>query len=231
VDIRTTLSFIRHGEGMANSTHRILDQCAGSGLTPQGIQQVHQLQQRLRITDEIQADAIVTSTFHRAHETAQILAPLWSVPLVLDDDLQELRYGVDDMTYADFNAHYGAFNVRDAPNRQKSPRGESWQQFTARATHAVERIRQTYAGQRVVLVTHGGVIRALLFLVLRLDLSRADWGRSQLDYTSITQWHHEQTETGARWSLLRWNDAAHLHLVPLAVSPAQANERHGHGDV
>jgi 2,3-bisphosphoglycerate-dependent phosphoglycerate mutase len=177
------------------------------------MQQAQQLQQRLRISGEIQADVIVTSTFQRALETAQILMPLWPAPLVLDDDLQELRYGVDDMAHADFNARYGAFNVRDQPSRQKSPMGESWQQFAARATAAIDRMCQTYAGQRVVLVTHGGVIRSLLFLVFRLDLSRADWGRSLLDYTSITHWCHEQTETGARWSLLRWNDAAHLHLV------------------
>ena len=203
---------------MTNISDRILDQCEGSGLTPRGIQQVQQLQQRLRITGEIPANVIVTSTFRRALETAHLLASLWPVPVVLDDDLQELRYGVDDMLGADFNAQYGAFSVRDEPTRQKSPSGESWQQFAARATSAIDRIRETYAGQNVVLVTHGGVIRALFFLVMRLDLSRADWGRSLLDYTSITHWRYEQTDTGARWSLLRWNDAAHLHLVGLPES-------------
>jgi len=215
--LQTNLYFIRHAEGMANVSNRILDQCAGSGLTPRGIQQAQQLQQRLRISGEIQADIIVTSTFQRALETAHVLAPLWPVPLVLDDELQELRYGVDDMPHADFNARYGDFNMRDEPTRQKSPRGESWQQFAARTTNAIDRIRQTYAGQSVVLVTHGGVIRSLFFLVLRLDLSRADWGRLLLDYTSITHWRHEQTETGARWNLARWNDAAHLHLVGVAA--------------
>jgi broad specificity phosphatase PhoE len=210
---QTNLYFIRHGEGMINVSDRILDQCAGSGLTLRGVEQARQLCERLRISGEIRADVIVTSTFLRALETAQFLASLWSVPVVLDDDLQELRYGVDDMPGADFTARYGAFNVRDEPMRQKSPQGESWQQFAARATRAVERICETHAGQSVVLVTHGGVIRALLFLVFRHDLSRPDWGRSLLDYTSITHWRHEQMDTGARWSLERWNDAAHLRLV------------------
>jgi probable phosphoglycerate mutase len=220
--LQTNLYFVRHAEGTANVSNCILDQCAGSGLTPRGIQQAQQLQQRLRISGEIQADVIVTSTFQRALETAQVLAPLWEVPLVADDELQELRYGVDNMPRADFNARYGAFNMRDEPTRQKSPRGESWEQFAARATHAIDRIRQTYAGKSVVLVTHGGVIRSLFFLVLRLDLSRTDWGRSLLDYTSITHWRHEQTETGARWNLVRWNDAAHLHLVAVAASTSPA---------
>jgi len=211
--LQTNLYFIRHAEGMANVSGRILDRCEGSGLTPLGIQQARQLQQRLRMTGEIPADVIVASTFRRALETAHLLAPLWPVPVVLDDDLQELRYGVDDMPVTDFNAQYGAFDVRAEPDRHKSPNGESWQRFAARATGAIDRICQTYAGQSVVVVTHGGVIRSLFFLVLRLDLSRAYWGRSQLDYTSITQWRYEQTDTGARWSLLRWNDAAHLHLI------------------
>jgi broad specificity phosphatase PhoE len=210
---QTNLYFIRHGEGMINVSDRILDQCAGSGLTLRGVEQARQLCERLRISGEIRADVIVTSTFLRALETAQFLASLWSVPVVLDDDLQELRYGVDDMPGADFTARYGAFNVRDEPMRQKSPQGESWQQFAARATRAVERICETHAGQSVVLVPHGGVIRALLFLVFRHDLSRPDWGRSLLDYTSITHWRHEQMDTGARWRLERWNDAAHLRLV------------------
>jgi probable phosphoglycerate mutase len=205
---------------MANVSGRILDRCQGSGLTRLGIQQAQQLQQRLRTTSEIPADIIVTSTFRRALETARLLAPLWLVPVILDDDLQELRYGVDDMAVADFNAQYGAFDVRAEPDRQKSPNGESWQQFAARSTNAIDRIRQTYAGQSVVVITHGGVIRSLFFLVLRLDLSRADWGRSQLDYTSITHWRHEQMDIGARWSLLRWNDAAHLHLIRLAATPS-----------
>jgi broad specificity phosphatase PhoE len=113
---------------------------------------------------------------------------------MLDDDLQELRYGVDDIPGADLTAHFGAFNVRDEPTRQKSPTGESWQQFAARATRAIDRMCQTAAGQTVVLVTHGGVIRAFLFLVFRHDLSRPDWGHSLLDYTSITHWRHEQVE-------------------------------------
>ncbi len=214
--LQTNLYFILHGEGMTNISNRILDQCVGSGLTPRGVQQVQQLHERLRITDEIHADAVVTSSFQRALETAQLLAPLWLAPIVVDNDLQELRYGEDDMLYADFHAHYGSFNVRDQPERQKSPRGESWQQFAARATGAIDRIRETYAGQRVVLVTHGGVIRALFYRVLRLDLSRADWGHSRLEYTSITHWCHEQTDTSARWSLLCWNDAAHLYFIRLA---------------
>jgi len=145
---------------------------------------------------------------------------MWSVPVALDDDLQELRYGVDNMSGADFTAHYGAFNVRDEPTRQKSPGGESWQQFAARATRAIDRICHTAAGQTVVLVTHGGVIRVLLFSVFRHDLSRPDWGRSLLDYTSITHWRYEQTERGKCWSLLRWNDAAHLHLIGAGAPPA-----------
>ena len=165
--LQTNLYFIRHAEGMTNVSARILDQCAGSGLTPRGIQQAQQLQQRFFMSGEIQPNVIVTSTFQRALETAHLLVPVWAVPLVLDDELQELRYGVDDMARADFDAHYGSFNVRDEPMQQKSPMGESWQQFATRATQAIDRIRQTYAGQSVVLVTHGGVIRSLFFLVLR----------------------------------------------------------------
>lgn len=216
--IQTDLFFIRHGEGMTNISNRILDCCAGSGLTPHGMEQVQQLQQRLRITGEIQAHAIVTSTFQRALETAQLLAPLWQLRLVPDDGLQELRWGADGMDRADFAARYGTFDIRDDLTRQRSPHGESWQQFSERATGAIDRICQAYAGQTVVVVTHGGVIRSLLFLVFRHDLTRADWGRSLLDYTSITHWRHEQIGTGARWSLLRWNDAAHLHLVRVAAT-------------
>jgi probable phosphoglycerate mutase len=217
---QTNLYFIRHGEGMTNISKRILDRCAGSGLTPCGIQQVQRLEQRLRSTGEIQADVVVTSTFLRALETAHLLAPVWPVPLVVDDDVQELRYGADDMLYTDFNRQYGAFNVRDEPTRHKSPGGESWQQFSARAINAIDRICQTYAGQRVVVVTHGGVIRALLFSVFRHDLARPDWGHSLLDYTSITHWRHESLDTGARWSLIRWNDAAHLFLIGIEAPSA-----------
>ena len=42
------------------------------------------------------------------------------------------------------------------------PGGEPVTQFSARVLAAVERLHQTYAGERVLLISHGGVMRLLL---------------------------------------------------------------------
>ena len=48
------------------------------------------------------------------------------------------------------------------PYRFTPPEGEPVSEFSARVLGAVSRLHQAYAGERVLLISHGGVMRLLL---------------------------------------------------------------------
>lgn len=74
----------------------------------------------------------------------------------------------------------------------------------ARVLHALEEIAANHAGERVVVVTHGGPIMALLrhTLQIRYDGKR----RFSNHNTSLNIFRHHAGD----WQLMTWGDIAHL---------------------
>jgi len=68
---------------------------------------------------------------------------------------------------------------------QAPPNGETFKQLHQRATEFMTEVNANSAGAPVVVVTHGGVIRALLAEALGLPLMNVF--RIQIDYSSVTQ--------------------------------------------
>lgn len=107
--------------------------------------------------------AIYASPLARAHETAQIIART----IGLDDpelvrDLREREFGIaEGMLVADYLERYGDWYA-------DVPRAESFDQVGQRALAALDvisrasRRRSAPIAESVIVVTHGGVIRALL---------------------------------------------------------------------
>jgi len=57
----------------------------------------------------------------------------------------------------------------DAPARVAPPGGESFAEVTARVGPALARLGEAHAGRDVIVVTHGGVIRAALAVALKIE--------------------------------------------------------------
>src|SRR5215472_10904646 len=126
----TDLYLIRHGEALG----AILDIIGDTELSPLGIVQVERLRDRLAATGEIAADVLISSTFTRARQTAEIIAPALELPIVFDDEVQELRDGAaDGMPIDEYRAKFGEVNFRETPFRRAAPNGESWGEFAFRA--------------------------------------------------------------------------------------------------
>lgn len=110
-------------------------------------------------------DRIVSSPLQRCARFAEELAGQLALPLHLEADLQELHFGewegrsaaqlmeTDGESLGLFWANPYAFTP---------PKGELLTAFSARVLTAVERLHQAYAGERVLLISHGGVMRLLL---------------------------------------------------------------------
>ena len=110
-------------------------------------------------------DRLIGSPLQRCALFAQELGAQLGLPVSLEPALQELHFGAWEGQSA------AALMETDAeglglfwadPYAFTPPQGEPVSAFSERVLGAVSRLHQAYAGQRVLLVSHGGVMRLLL---------------------------------------------------------------------
>lgn len=151
------LDLLRHGETeLGGGLRGSLD----DALTDAGWQQM-----RAAVVGQGPWDRLVSSPLQRCARFAEELGVRLALPVSLEPDLQELHFGAWEGQSA------AALMATDAealgrfwtdPYAFTPPQGEPVLAFSERVLGAVERLHQRYAGERVLLVSHGGVMRLLL---------------------------------------------------------------------
>ncbi|MEM9708409.1 MAG: histidine phosphatase family protein [Pseudomonadota bacterium] len=107
---------------------------------------------------------ILTSPAQRCRQTAEALWPE-RIGIAADDRLWEQDFGAHDgMAYADL-PDLGPLSKQELAD-YAPPEGESFRDVIARVTPAIEAACQVAVGQKMALVVHAGVIRAVLGLTL-----------------------------------------------------------------
>lgn len=208
----TNLYLIRHGESILAHERHILDIMAEDQLTPNGIAQAERLRDRLDATGEIQADVLLASSFPRARQTAEIIAPALGLPVVLDHDLQEMRPGDNGGMYWDeYVEQHGRPDPIREPFRRLTPTAENWGQFMLRVATTLHRIAHEHEGKTVVLVCHGGVVDGSLIGLMGLGTFYRPGFVLEVENTAITHWQHYEQDGVPRWQLVKYNDDLHLH--------------------
>jgi len=221
--MKTRIVLVRHGEAhvnLATEGPALLDT---EGLTDRGVAQAQALHDRLASTRELHADAVVASTFPRAWQTAQIVAPALGVPVQADPELQEWRIGEDvsDVTFAEIEAAWDRLVTGEGLFDRPTPQTESYADFAFRVGHALDRLARRERGRSVIVFTHGGVI----------DLAMSGWGRGtwlepprttfRTRHTALTEWvgHHAGETSPPEWELRRYNDDHHAAGVTAGGEP------------
>ncbi len=183
-------------------------------LSPEGARQSKLLGLRLL---NYHIDELYSSHFKRAVETAEIVNDYTKVNHSIRENICEISFGdmegLDDKTlkeqYKDFYTEQKKLDS-DIPY----PGGECGEDVYNRAIITInEIIRSKHSN--VAVITHGGVIRALLTKVLGLDMSQKLLFGISLENTSITQLVYD--ERVKRFYLERFNDYAHLESEPLLL--------------
>lgn len=200
----TELILVRHGVTAWNRERRFQGH-TDPGLDDEGREQARRAAARLA-SDSV--DAIYASDLGRAWQTAEPLGQATGLALRSEPALRERRYG-------DFEGRSHEELARDAPEafvrwERRDPDfelpggGESLRAFDARVRALLERLVRQHRGQRVVAVTHGGVLDCAYRAArgLALDAPR----EHQLLNASINRigWRD-----GA-FFLIDWADVAHL---------------------
>jgi broad specificity phosphatase PhoE len=149
-------------------------------------------------------DALYVSGYLRTRQTAAPLAELLRLDPLEDPRLNELDNGLlDDMSEREFEAAYPgvwkAYAARTADFR--FPGGETGAEARARIGSFLEEKRRLHAGGNVLAVTHDGLIRIAMTLVLGMPVWRR--GDFKVDLCGLTEIAFQ--EDVRRWKLIRFN--------------------------
>lgn len=110
-------------------------------------------------------DRIVTSPLQRCARYAESLMQALELPLSYEPGLQELHFGEWEgrSPAALMDTHERELGLFwNDPYAFTPPGGEPVLAFRERVLQAVEGLYQAYTGQRLLVITHGGVMRLLL---------------------------------------------------------------------
>ncbi len=199
---------VRHGESQPAHPDRPFALRDGHGdppLDPVGVEQARLLGARLA---EERVDAIYVTSLVRTHQTAAPLAQRLGLKPIEEPGLREVFLG-------DWEG--GEFRVRAAANDpifariwteerwDVIPNAEKQEVFEQRVWDGFSRIVAAHPDQRVVVVSHGGVIGQLLHHIT----GARRFAFSGADNASIS----EVVAMPERVILRRYNDVA--HLLPL----------------
>lgn len=159
------IDLLRHGNtGFSGFRGRLDDP-----LTPLGWQQMEQA-----VAGKTW-DCVISSPRQRCAEFARQYSSRHAIPLELDEKLAEMHFGMwegktaAELMQTDADA-LSAF--WQDPEHHSPPGGESMAIFSARVLQGWNELCKRHTRQRVLVITHGGVIRRIQCHVRNLPLSQ-----------------------------------------------------------
>jgi broad specificity phosphatase PhoE len=184
VPAATRLLLIRHGE-VAPPYQKKFGGWIDMNLSPAGRRQSKILADYLRHKT---IDAIYASPMQRVQQT---LAPT----LKLNGHRQTIMAGLREINFGDwtglgwveveeqfkFPSHRWLHQIQD----HGVPNGESGRQFRQRVEPCLREILARHPGQNIAIFCHGGVIRMILAILLKLPLPKTN--HFEIEYAGVTQ--------------------------------------------
>jgi broad specificity phosphatase PhoE len=222
---RNRLYLVRHGENVANLTKEFSYRQVDYSLTAKGVLQAQQT--AAYFTDK-NIHEIYASPLKRAVETADILARVLHVPVVMLEHFREVNVGTLEgqpvkaehwdlyhRIFADWFAGKGATTF---------PGGESYDMLWARMRAGLQRVLAYKAGHNMIIVGHGGLFTATL-----QDMcpgSDVAWLRQRPNHNgSITEILAVWRDRTVEGELVHWASSAHLHGEAADVVPGVPERR------
>ena len=201
----TTVYLVRHGEAEGNA-QEFFQGSIDTALTEKGLRQLDCLAERFR---NIHLDAVYTSPFSRARQTAEAVNRYHGLTLIPDERLCEINAGDwEHQKWADLPQ---MFPEEYALWTQKmyafcAPHGDKMTDVYARMRDAVTEIAAANAGKTIAVASHGCALRNFLCFVEFGDITRLkDVGWADNTAVSLAEYDRE-----SGWRLVFKNNAEHL---------------------
>lgn len=168
--MKTTLLLVRHGETEWNTLGKFQG-CTDIDLSEEGIKQAELLKNRLKG----EFDFIYTSPLSRALETANILAAGTNKEVTIADEIREINFGEwEGLTLREISERYPEiFKAWRADKKESYICGgdSSIHNAASRATKCILDIVSKHNGEKIVIVAHGGIIKAGLIGLFDWDMT------------------------------------------------------------
>lgn len=157
----------------------------------------------IRQIESLRPDLLVASPLLRCRIAAEVASKRLRIPLQVNAAWAEYDFGDwDGRLLSDLRAEFpdqlDAFY--DDPERHPAPNGEAWADFRERIVTALMLLEQREHERRVVVVTHGGVMRGILRFALGFSF-RDTWAVA-LDYATVMSVSYDSDTGGRLWGQL-----------------------------
>jgi len=197
----TRLILVRHGESTGNS-EGILCGWHDSSLTEKGIAQAERVALVLK---DAGINAIISSDLQRAKQTSLIISKQLGLDVCFDERFRERACGIfDGKKIDDLKNHESWENFVNDSNFTLEG-GESIVDFSKRISESCEMIAREHEVENILLISHGGVLWAMVPYVLGVSASSYN-GLIGMDNCSISVFsRHDEN-----WVLQTLNSTQHL---------------------
>ncbi|WP_067516442.1 histidine phosphatase family protein [Endozoicomonas ascidiicola] len=194
----TVIDLLRHGEPLNDGS---LNGRYDVELSRTGWQQLQSA-----VANAFDYQAVISSPLKRCRLFAEYYTNQHAQPLQVVEGWQEMNFGLwDGKPYTWIHQHYpetlSAF-WKD-PWKHAAEGGESLPDFHQRINDAWQTLLSEHEGDKILLVTHSGVIRQLLSIILGMDPSQnLAMSRLHIPYGSISRIEVYHDEQGGQWPRL-----------------------------
>jgi len=184
----TVIGLLRHGQTDWNIDFRL----QGTTDIPLNATGIHQAKAAGALIKASDWDVLITSPLSRAVATAAMVGDLAGIDdYTVEPLLLERAFGeAEGLTHDEWKAKYADLH--------NLPGGESLEELTARAWVLLDHLAVTYAGKRVLAVSHGALIRKLIGLVSKGEFPREG---ERFGNASLSTIGHN----GGEWRILNYN--------------------------
>lgn len=200
----TKVFLVRHGETAWNKLGKFQG-CTDIELSESGIVQAEHLLKKFNGN----FDFIYTSPLKRAIKTAQIISSSKQLDPIIVNDLREINFGEwEGLTITEI--------MNKFPNEFKTWRSDkseaplcggdlSIKKASTRAANAIMEIVNKHKGDKIVIVAHGGIIKAGLIGIMGWDMTM--YGKILLDNTAVCEINFDNDLNPV---IVKINDTSHL---------------------
>ena len=175
-------------------------------LSPTGLRQLQALVHRLRA--QAAPAALVTSTLRRAREVAAALGRVWELEPQPAEWAREIHCGdVEGIPLTQLQRDLPEYWNRNEAQTDETfawPGGESYAQFRRRILDGLQVTAAAHSGQRVVIVTHAGVIAQVMGVISKRPASV--WSADRPDPLTATEviWNNDGPSTVLTYNAPDW---------------------------
>lgn len=192
----TTIDLLRHGEVEGDAVYR--------GSTDDSLTDAGWKQMVATLENKTDWDLIITSPLQRCREFADLIAQEDEIDLEINQSVKEIDFGLWEGLSPDKIMKQEAEVLKawwQSPTRVTPPEGEDFHDFQARVLKALKVIIEENKGEKVLLITHAGVIRVILMHAL--GMQEENLFRLNVDNASFSRIHVYHDKLGDSWNLIK----------------------------